>query len=104
MISRKGAKTQRKRNPIFRTSRPFDAAQDMLGVLAGETPKSESESPLSEKFAQTAKTVRHSSTKATKGSDFFDYHKLRAPFDVAQDTLRVLCGQICDSLPKLSSA
>jgi hypothetical protein len=41
MISRKGAKTQRKRNPIFRTSRPFDAAQDMLGVLAGETPKSE---------------------------------------------------------------
>jgi hypothetical protein len=34
MISRKGAKTQRKRNPIFRTSRPFDAAQDMLGVLA----------------------------------------------------------------------
>jgi hypothetical protein len=34
MNSRKGAKTQRKRNPIFRTSRPFDAAQDMLGVLA----------------------------------------------------------------------
>jgi hypothetical protein len=51
MISRKSAKTQRKRNPIFRTSHPFDAAQDMLGVLAGGTPKSESESPLSEKFA-----------------------------------------------------
>ena len=35
-------------------------------------------------------------TKATKGSDIFDY-KLRAPFDFAQGMLRVLRGQICFS-------